>query len=256
MELKILGTQSPVVSKGHNGPGILIKSGKNKVMLDCGSGTHSLLNLPNDLENLSVILTNLHWDHCSDIFNLQYGSYCYHNLKVLEMPINIYMPEIPFDIYKIIYKEPSYARYERIKGKKELSIGNMKISFLKTENSVDTYAVKIQEDDKNIVYAPDTSNLSTEKFVTFSKNADLLICESGLLEEYNIPKNNSHLTTYQIGELAKMANAKGLMLTHFWHEEEPERYVKEVKTVFPKVIDAKEGQVINILSKNKEKEER
>lgn len=36
------------------------------------------------------------------------------------------------------------------------------------------------------------------------------------------------------------------MLTHFWPEELPEKYVEEAKNIFPKVIAANEGQIIDL----------
>ena len=44
------------------------------------------------------------------------------------------------------------------------------------------------------------------------------------------------------------------MLTHFWPEELPEKFVEEAKIIFPKVLAANEGQIIDF-SKIKEKEE-
>ena len=55
MNLKVLGTQSPYNTAGHNSPGFLITDGDEKLLLDCGSGSHSLLNLPKDLKNLSIL---------------------------------------------------------------------------------------------------------------------------------------------------------------------------------------------------------
>ena len=44
------------------------------------------------------------------------------------------------------------------------------------------------------------------------------------------------------------------MLTHFWPEELPEKYVEEAKAIFPRTLAAEEGKVID-LSKIQEKEE-
>lgn len=44
------------------------------------------------------------------------------------------------------------------------------------------------------------------------------------------------------------------MLTHFWPDELPEKYVEEAKSIFPKVIAANEGQIID-LPKIQKKEE-
>lgn len=44
------------------------------------------------------------------------------------------------------------------------------------------------------------------------------------------------------------------MLTHFWPEEAPEKYVEEAKSIFSKALAAHEGQIID-LPKIQEKEE-
>ena len=247
MKLKVLGTQSPYNTPNHNCPGFLIIDGKNKLMLDCGSGTHSLLNYPNDLQNLSVIVSHLHRDHYNDIYNLQYASFVFHNQKRIEQPINIYLPESPNNIYNDITTEiNSFATYKTINENTHIHIGDMSISFCKTEHPVETYAVKVTSNEKTIIYTSDTSFSSKDKLIEFSKGADLLICESSLLEAHGFPEINSHLTAKQAGIIAKEANVNTLMLTHFWPEELPENYLNEAKMVFPKVIAAREGQIIDL----------
>lgn len=255
MKLKVLGTQSPYNTINHNCPGFLITEGNTKIMLDCGSGSHSLLNFPNDLDNLSVIISHLHRDHYNDIYNLQYSSFVFHNQKRIEKPIDVYLPSNPDNIYKdIIGESNAFANYSDINEKSNLNIGNIIVSFCKTEHPVETYAIKLTNGDRTIVYTSDTSFSSKDKLVEFAQNADLLICESSLLTSYGFLEINSHLTAKQAGIIAKEANVKGLMLTHLWPEELPEKYVKEAKTIFPQVIVASEGQIID-LSKVKDKEE-
>lgn len=254
MKLKILGTQSPYNTEGHNCPGFLITDGETKLMLDCGSGSHSLLSFPNNLNNLSVILSHLHRDHYNDIYNLQYASFVFHNQKRIESPIRIYMPETPNEICEDIMSEGNaFAHYHVIDENTRFNIGNMQISFCRTEHPVETYAIKVANGERTIVYTSDTSFSSKNKLVEFAKDTDLLICESSLLKSYGFPEINSHLTAEQAGIIAKEANVKGLILTHFWPEELPERYVEEAKEVFPRVIAASEGQIID-LQKTKELE--
>ena len=253
MKLKILGTQSPYNTKGHNCPGFLITDGETKLMLDCGSGSHSLLKFPNDLNNLSIILSHLHRDHYNDIFNMQYSSFVFHNQNRIIKPISIYMPRTPNRIYEDILSESnSYATYNTIDESTTFQIGNMNISFCKTEHPVETYAVKVNNGECIIVYTSDTSFASKDKLVAFSKGADVLICESSLLKTYGFPEINSHLTAEQAGIIAKESNVKGLILTHFWPEELPEKYVEEARSIFPRVVSGKEGVEIelpNIINK-------
>ena len=253
MKLKVLGTMSPIATKEKNCPGFLITDGKYKLMLDCGSGSHKLLNYPNDLENFHVIITHLHEDHYNDIGNLQYGSYCFHNQKRIEKPIQVSLPKTPeYKYKKVIDEKEAFAEYNIINEKDQIKFGNLNISFLKTDHAVETYAIKVENENKTIVYTSDTSFSGKDKLVNFAKGADLLICESSLLKEHGFPEINSHLTAEQAAKIAKQANVKGLALTHFWPEEDVKKYVKEAKGIFKNVIALKEEQIIDIPTRNKE----
>lgn len=247
MKLKVLGTKSPFCSSmKYNCPGFLITAGDYKILLDCGSGAHKLLNLPEDLNNLHVFLSHLHRDHYNDVYILQYASYTSHNLKRLEKPINIYLPKTPTDRYNDVVSEPdAYASYNIIAGR-PINIADTVMDFLKTDHPLETYAIGVTSRGKRIAYTSDTSFSAKDKVVEWAKGADLLICESSLLTSYGFPEINSHLTARQAAIIAKEANVKKLMLTHFWPEEDTANYLKEAMEIFPNVTIAKEGQIIDI----------
>ena len=127
MKLKVLGTQSPYNTIGHNCPGFLITDDETKIMLDCGSGSHNLLNFPNDLNNLSIIISHLHRDHYNDVYNMQYSSFVFHNQKRIERPIDIYLPSSPVSIYQDIIEETM----SDIDGIVYIDINNYKSALLK-----------------------------------------------------------------------------------------------------------------------------
>ena len=112
----------------------------------------------------------------------------------------------------------------------------------KTVHPRETYAVKLQHGEKIIVYTSDASFESKDDLTNFASGADLLISESSLLIEHGFPEINSHLTAYQAAVIAKEANVKKLMLTHFWPEESVAKYVEEARTLFSNVIPAIEGE--------------
>ena len=253
MKLKVLGTQSPYNTEGHNCPGFFIQDSNNRILLDCGSGSHSLLNYPLDLNNLSVIISHLHRDHYNDIYNLQYSSFVFHNQERIENPINIYMPSTPDNIVNDIKGESNaYANYHLICEDTKLRIGNIDISFCKTDHPVETYAIRLDNSERSIVYTSDTSYSAKDRITEFAKGADLLICESSLLKSYGFPEINSHLTAEQAAIIAKQAKVKGLALTHFWPEENVKNFVDEAKRIFTNVIALHEGQIIDIPTMNKE----
>ena len=108
-----LGTISPYTKGNMNCPGFLVEYNSKKILLDCGNGITRLLNFPNDLKDLNVIITHYHKDHFGDLGALQYASYVYHNLGLLDKKINIYLPknDIGFNKTLITSNNESYSDY-------------------------------------------------------------------------------------------------------------------------------------------------
>lgn len=247
MKLKVLGTQSPYNTEGHNSPGFLVEENDVRILLDCGSGSHRMLNLPTDLKNLNVILTHLHRDHYNDLFNLQYASFVFANQRRLESPIKIYLPINPTRILvDIVSEENAYADYYSINEKSKLQLGYMAVSFCRMQHPVETYAVKITNGVGTIVYTSDTGFAAKDDLVKFARGADLMICESSLLKRHGFSEFNSHLTAEQAGIIAREANVGRLMITHFWPEESTDEYLNEARGIFSDVVVAKEGDLFVI----------
>lgn len=213
MLVKVLGTQSPYSKGNHHCPGFLVKDGESKILLDCGSGVHNNMNFPDSLDGLSIILTHLHRDHYNDVFIFQYASHVFRKLGRIKRPLYIYLPAWPLAISRDIRSEMNaFAEYH-----------------------------ELREDIKLYI-----DNLAKDKIATFAQNADLLICESSLLESYGYPEINTHLTAKQAGIIALEAGVKKLALTHFWPEEDVNNYVREASTVFGNTIALYEGRILTI----------
>lgn len=155
----------------------------------------------------------LHRDHYNDVFIFQYASHVFRKLGRIKRPISIYLPAWPLAISRDIRSEiNAFAEYHELK-----------------------------EDIKLYI-----DNLAKDKIATFAQNADLLICESSLLESYGYPEINTHLTAKQAGIIALEAGVKKLALTHFWPEEDVNNYVREASTVFGNTIALYEGRILTI----------
>ena len=262
-----LGTVSPYPKGNKNCPGFLIEYNGHKVMLDCGEGVSRLLNLPDDFINLIIIISHLHKDHYSGLSGIGYASFVYKNLGYLDKEIKVYIPG--GDLYKnnesyykddgwggkiyvqkklqdfeylMDYGDENYFKFNTYRGENNFSIlhGNIKITFCKNPHDLNTYSTKIEAGNFKIVYSADTgykNNILTK----FSKDADLLICESTFLKGQNRNGNN-HLYAYEAGKIARDASVKKLLLTHFWPELDKELYVKEAKEYFENTEAAIEGK--------------
>lgn len=247
MKLTVLGSVSPYLNFEHNGPGFLIEDDVNKILLDCGSGITRCLTIPWHLENLHVFISHFHRDHYNEIYNIQYASYVYNKLGELVNPVDIHLPTISMARFEdVISEEYAYANYHRIIDEYEgVQVGALKVTFCLTGHTTESYAFKVSDGKQSIVYTSDISYSAKDIIVRFAKNADILICDSSLLESYGMPEINPHLTAKQAATIAREANVNQLMLTHFWPSELFGRYIEEAKPIFDNVILANEKMVIN-----------
>lgn len=248
MRVKVLGTQAPYCRYGHNGPGYLVTLSNNKkILLDCGSGSTHMMTLPQDLKDMTVVISHRHGDHWADLFPLMYASYTYHEVyKVLDNKIRVY---IPSDMNHVVRMEKfHWCEFINIYPDMEVSIDGTNVKFCKTihADNVDSYAVKIQDENKSLVYTGDISFESKEKIVELARRSNMLISESTLLESYNMPEYNVHITAKQAARIAYEAGVGKLLLTHFKPEEDPDNYVSEAMEVFPNTLAAIEGLKLSI----------
>ena len=244
IEIIPLGTVSPYPKENMNCPGFLIKYNNKNVLLDCGNGITRLLKLPKDLENLNVIITHYHKDHFGDIVALQYASYVYHNLGILNSKIKIYLPEndINFSKQQIISSPDTYAEYFDINDNFSFSVDDLNVSFKdNNSHSIESFMVKLQNKDFKIVYTSDVGITNFNALIDFCKDADLLICESSFLKRHN-SNSKAHLTAYDASILAKKSNSKKLLLTHFWPEEDKNSYLNEAMQNFQNVEASHENK--------------
>lgn len=247
VSLTILGTQSPYAKQNNACPSFLLSDNKHKLLLDCGSGSHRFFDMKN-LENLGIIISHFHKDHFNDIYNYMYSAYVLKNQGKLNNPIQLFLPSEPVSVFNQLKNENlTFSVANRIENK-NYSFGNFSFEFLKVQHSEEilSYAIKVKINSKTVVYTGDISYKSKNEIVEFAKNADILICESSLLESYGFEPNCNHLTAKQAGEIAKQAKVKKLILTHFWPEENVENYLNEAKQVFECVYIAKENEKFDL----------
>lgn len=227
-----------------NCPGFLIEYNNKKILLDCGNGITRLLNFPNDLKDLNVIITHYHKDHFGDIGALQYASYVYHNLGLLDKKIKIYLPknDIGFNKASITSNGESYSDYYDIDNSYSFLIDDLDITFEdNNSHTIESYMVKLQNKDFKIIYTSDIGTTNLSELEEFCKDANLIICESSFLRKHNI-NSKIHMTAYEAGILATKSNVQKLLLTHFWPEEDKRLYLEEAKQNFENVEVAEEGK--------------
>ena len=246
-----LGTISPYPKGDRNCPGFLVDYNGKKILLDCGNGITRLLDLPNDLRKLNVILTHYHKDHVGDLGVLQYASYVFHNIGLLKNKIDIYLPKEDFAYNRetILSNNESYANYHDITDSYSFNVDDLNVAFKDNQShTIESYMVKLQNGDFKVIYTSDIGTTNMEELIRFCKNANIIICESSFLEKHN-SDSKTHMTAHDAGTLAREANANKLVLTHLWPEEDRSLYLEEAKCIFPNTEVAEEGQKLVLTKK-------
>lgn len=215
MKLTVLGNNGPYPKPGGACSGYLIEKENTKILIDCGNGVLSRLLAVCKLENIdAIILTHLHSDHVSDVLVMKYA------IGINKMKGNFtgYIPlYTPLDDCKMVNKFNYNEAFKIIEIQEEmpLKINELIIQFKRMKHPVKTYSVKIEDSNTNkvFVYSADTS--FNNGLIDFAKNADLFLCEAGILEK-DRTQDSPHLSVKQAIEIANKAQVKNLLLTHFW----------------------------------------
>ena len=267
-----LGTVSPYCKGNKNCPGFLIEYNGYKYLFDCGNGITSLLNFPHDLNNLKILISHLHVDHYGDILSIAQSLLVYKRLGYISKNIDVYIPSGDIVIEDEYYSNPNDHNDWGTKNEKKHIIGydyihsfeknypinvidyeeidikddDVKISSLLVPHQLVSYAFRIDTKVGSVVYSSDTG--SKNDLITFAFDCDLFICESTFLKgQYR--ESDNHLYAYEAGMIAKRANVKKLLLTHFWPEINPNEYVDEAKAEFENTQAAEEGKKL-VLRRN------
>lgn len=244
MILKILGSVSPYPKADKNCVGYIIydTDSNQKILIDCGNGITRLMKFPNDLEDLTIIISHLHKDHYADLSAIAYASYVYHNLGLLNSKVKVYIPnsnDLEDYHYLINYGTENYMDFYVYDDKSNLNINDINISFYQTQHSIKTFAMNIIKGTIKLSYSADTG--CDENISLFFQNADILICESSFLK-YQKNGNINHLSAEEAAIIAKKSNVKKLILSHFWPEIDKLDYLNEAKIIFKNIDVALENK--------------
>ena len=233
MRLIVLGNNGPYPSAGGACSGYLVIEGDTKILIDCGNGVLSNLQKFIEHEDLgAVILTHLHSDHMSDMMVLRYAIQIKMNRGQDIKPLDVYAPSEPLEEYNRLSNKGVF-NLNTITQDTVLNYGNLKITFKEMTHPAKCFAVAIDNTEKRFVFSGDTSWNSD--IIEFSKGADLLMLDAGLLSKDKNNDNVPHLTARECGLVAKEAKVSRLLLTHFWPQDDAMNHLLEARENFEKV---------------------
>ncbi|MEG1756669.1 MAG: MBL fold metallo-hydrolase [Clostridia bacterium] len=214
MELMVLGRFGPFPRPGGACSGYLVESGGTHLLCDLGSGTLSRLLDGFCLAQLdAVILSHLHFDHFSDMLVLQYALEASEKQGKRLHPLIVYAPDTP-EAHRALLRS-KYFDVRSIRDGMCVRIGSLCVTFRAVWHPVEAYAADIVDDNgKRLFYTGDTGWF--DALVEYAAGADTLLADTAFLAEQDHGGSLPHLTTKQVGQLAREAGVKQLLCTHLY----------------------------------------
>lgn len=244
----IIGSGSPIYNENRASASTLISAGDTHILVDMGNGTQANLNkLGFDPRNLSgLFFTHHHLDHNEEFVPLLIRSILGRdNFTVVGPPNTTNFTETNLDLYAedISYRlgktQRTLADREQafdvrdIQGGESFMIDDIRITTMKVPHTIYTVAYRFDYKGQSIVITGDLTY--SDKLPFFAKDADFMIIDSGgMIMKDGRRKNNkskksgqgglnksrkstghAHLNLADSSSLAKQANVKNLVYTHF-----------------------------------------
>ncbi|SDR94563.1 Ribonuclease BN, tRNA processing enzyme [Polaribacter sp. KT25b] len=239
----IIGSGSPKFNTERCGPSVLITYKNTQILVDMGNGTQANLNKINskikDIDGL--LFTHHHLDHNEEFAPIFIQSLLGGNKTIIAGPkqttslidntIENYREDIDYRLSKSgrsLTDVKSNFTAKNLTGNTIFYIGEIKITYTPVNHTIATLAYRFDVENESIVISGDLTY--SESLPILAKNADYLIMDSGGAIEVgskrNVIKNNNnrnnsrakekaHVNLAESSQMAKEANVKNLVLTHF-----------------------------------------
>jgi ribonuclease BN (tRNA processing enzyme) len=275
MELIVLGSGGPRATGRGETSYIVSIADIPRVLVDAGSGAFvEIGKLGLDLDNLDVVLlTHLHIDHSADlpsVFNARALSadnpITYHVFGPDaggEFPSTTKFLHLIFDRGGIYQYQRGFGVEETIDtkdlpialGTSETEIffdGDLLVREIATHHGdCPSVAYRVEYKNQSITFAGDMDASALTNLEKLAKDTDLLVVHAAILDPPDTPKIllTLHTPPKQLGESAKAANAKHVLLSHIPPvvENRSAEVMRSIHTSYPGPVDfAHDGQKITV----------
>ncbi|GAC31615.1 MBL fold metallo-hydrolase [Paraglaciecola polaris] len=240
--LQVLGSGGPELNDGRASASYLIwHKNKARVLIDAGPG--SSVNFGASGANFSdikaLLLTHLHVDHSADLPAYVKGSYFTQrsdNLTIFGPGGNALMPATSEYVTSLLgnkgafaylsdYADPTSNAAYHIKAQNipltPIKLRSQKIDDDLTISSIPVHhgpvaaiAWRVDIDGCRITFSGDMSN-QYNTLATLGKKSDILVMHNAVPQGAKGAAINLHMRPLDIGVIAKQANAKRVVLSHF-----------------------------------------
>ncbi|MGB2742564.1 MAG: DUF1566 domain-containing protein [Cognaticolwellia sp.] len=244
----IIGSGSPIYNENRASASTLISAGNTHILVDMGNGTQANLSkLGFDSRNLSALLfTHHHLDHNEEFVPmfirslLGKGTFSIigppNTVKLTQSNLALYDEDISYRLGKTqrtLAERKEAFKVRDLQGGESFKIADIIVTTLQVPHAIHTIAYRFDYKGQSIVITGDLTY--SDDLPTLAKNADFMIIDSGGMvmkdgrskgkagNKSAKNKGNSdrkrqgkaHLNLADSSSMAKQANVKNLVYTHF-----------------------------------------
>lgn len=245
MRLIVLGRYAPFARAGGACSGYLLQHAGTNILLEAGNGVFARLQQHIDHRDLTaVVLSHLHSDHVADVHGMRYAVRGSFRDGTRQTPLPVYAPAEPSSDFQALTDEV-HIDLREIGAGTSIAIGRFELSFVPAAHPMPCLAVSVSAGGRRLVYTGDTGWDSG--VIDFARNADLLLAEASLNDaSADSGPKLGHLTAREVGEMARQAGVRKVLLTHLWPEFNLDSLLAEAREVLPEAELAEEGRVYEI----------
>ncbi|WP_436792799.1 MBL fold metallo-hydrolase [Actinospongicola halichondriae] len=228
LAVTILGCSGTYAGAGGACSGYLLQTDTTNIWLDCGSGSFANLQRHIDLTDLhGIVCSHSHPDHWLEL-PVAVNAFRY-GLDRRTAGIPLFWTAETAAMFTAVSGRPPEPTFvsEIVDEASRVHIGEVAVTFSRTDHPVETLAVRADGDGGSIVYTADTGNAWS--LASLGPGIDIAVVEATL----DHPETGiQHLTAAQAGAQAREAGVAALVLTHLAPGSDPEARRREAATAF------------------------
>ncbi|MEZ5280374.1 MAG: MBL fold metallo-hydrolase [Acidimicrobiales bacterium] len=245
LSLTVLGCSGSYASASEACSGYLVQTETTSIWVDCGPGTLSAIQRWIDPTRLdAIVVSHQHPDHCAEL-PVFYNALKWY-LGGKRMPV--YAASGVFEVSAVHVPDlTDVFDWTVIDATSQVRIGDVDVSFDRTDHTVETLACRFDSDGRSIVYTSDTgpgwdpSGLAAD--------ADVLLGDATVLHD-QVHDGLPHMSARQLAEAATRARVGELVLTHLAPGSDPAAFMQEATEHFGGPIGCASGGVVVVAGRH------